>query len=192
MEKKIVLASSSVFRQALLERLKIPFVCESPAIDESPQKNESPENLAKRLSFEKAKALSLKYPNALIIGSDQVATVNDKIYGKPKTLDAAVLQLKELSNKTVDFLSGLALLNSKTKKAQIECIQTRVVFRQLTQKEIEHYLKCEPDAIFCAGAAKSEALGIALLEKIQSDDPTALIGLPLIALCQMLRKEKVL
>lgn len=192
MEKKLVLASSSVFRKALLERLNIPFVCASPNMDESPKENESPENLAKRLSIEKAKALAKDFPNALIIGSDQVATANGKIYGKPKTLENGVLQLKELSGKSVDFLSALALLNAKTGNVQSQCILTRVQFRQLTESEIRQYLNQEPDAINCAGSAKSESLGIALLEKIQSNDPTALVGLPLIALCQMLRQENAL
>ncbi len=192
MEKKLVLASSSVFRKALLERLNIPFVCASPNIDESPNENESPENLAQRLSIEKAKALAKDFPNALIIGSDQVATANGKIYGKPKTLENGVLQLKELSGKSVDFLSALTLLNAKTGNVQSQCVLTRVQFRQLTESEIRQYLNQEPDALNCAGSAKSESLGIALLEKIQSNDPTALVGLPLIALCQMLRQENAL
>ena len=192
MEKQLVLASSSVFRKALLERLRIPFVCASPEIDESAEPNETPEALAMRLSAEKAKALAATFPNALIIGSDQVATANGKVYGKPKDFESAVLQLKELSNNAVSFLSGLALFNTQNGNLQIACVPTRVQFRKLTESEIRHYLKSEPDAVFCAGSAKSESLGITLLKSIESGDPTALVGLPLIALCQMLRQENAL
>ncbi len=188
----LVLASSSPFRKSLLERLKIPFVAESPQIDETRKKGESPEDLAKRLSIEKAKALKEKYPKALIIGSDQVATLNGKIYGKPGNKEAAFLQLQELSGNTVEFLSGVALLNTHTQHLQVDCVVTKVLFRVLDESTIQNYLTQEPESLLCAGAAKSEGLGITLLEKIESNDPTALIGLPLIALCQMLRNEKIL
>ena len=190
--ENLILASSSPFRRELLARLKIPFHCDAPEIDETRHAGEPPDSLALRLAEEKSRALAQKYPNALIIGSDQVATANGKIYGKPKTLENAVLQLQELSGATAHFLTALALFNTQSKNLQSQVVATHVQFRKLTESEIQKYLENEPDAVLCAGAAKSESLGITLLESISSPDPTALIGLPLIALCQMLRTEKVL
>ena len=130
------------------------------------------------------------HPNALIIGSDQVATVDGKIFGKPETHERAVQQLRELSGKTVNFFTGLCLLNAKTNLAEVRGVPTLVTFRQLRDQEIENYLRREP-AYNCAGSAKSEGLGIALLRSMHGDDPNALIGLPLIALCDMLRNQGV-
>jgi len=152
--------------------------------------NETPEALALRLSEVKARAVAQAHPDALIIGSDQVATVDGKIYGKPGTHERAVAQLRELSGKTVNFFTGLCLFDARNEKAEVRGIPTLVKFRDLSDAEIENYLKREP-AYDCAGSAKSEGLGIALLASMQGDDPNALVGLPLIALCDMLRNKGV-
>jgi septum formation protein len=149
-----------------------------------------PENLALRLSEVKARAVAAAYPEALIIGSDQVATVDGKIYGKPGNHERAVIQLRELSGKTVNFFTGLCLLNAQNGQAEVRGVPTLVKFRELSDSEIENYLRREP-AYNCAGSAKSEGLGIALLSSMQGDDPNALVGLPLIALCDLLRNQGV-
>jgi septum formation protein len=190
MHQKLVLASTSPYRRELLNRLGLPFDVANPRADESPLPDETPENLALRLSEVKARAVALAYPDALIIGSDQVATVDGKIYGKPGTHERAVAQLRELSGKTVNFFTGLCLFDAKNGKAEVRGIPTLVKFRELSDAEIENYLKREP-AYDCAGSAKSEGLGIALLASMQGDDPNALVGLPLIALCDMLRNKGV-
>jgi septum formation protein len=190
MLQKLVLASTSPYRRELLNRLGLPFDVANPRADESPLPDETPENLALRLSEVKARAVALAYPDALIIGSDQVATVDGKIYGKPGTHERAVAQLRELSGKTVNFFTGLCLFDAKNGKAEVRGIPTLVKFRELSDAEIENYLKREP-AYDCAGSAKSEGLGIALLASMQGDDPNALVGLPLIALCDMLRNKGV-
>jgi septum formation protein len=184
----LVLASTSPYRRELLARLGLPFVVANPQTDESPLPGESPEALALRLSEAKARAVADAYPDALIIGSDQVATVDGKIYGKPGDHQRAVAQLRELSGKTVNFFTGLCLYNSRSGRSQVGGVPTLVSFRQLADQEIENYLRREP-AYNCAGSAKSEGLGIALLSSLQGDDPNALVGLPLIALCDMLREE---
>ncbi|WP_374326456.1 nucleoside triphosphate pyrophosphatase [Azonexus sp.] len=184
----LVLASTSPYRRELLARLGLPFVVANPQTDESPFPGESPEALALRLSAAKARAVADTYPDALIIGSDQVATVDGKIYGKPGDHQRAVAQLRELSGKTVNFFTGLCLYNSRSGRSQVRGVPTLVSFRQLADQEIENYLRREP-AYNCAGSAKSEGLGIALLSSLQGDDPNALVGLPLIALCDMLREE---
>ena len=184
----LVLASTSPYRRELLARLGLPFVVANPQTDESPFPGESPEALALRLSAAKARAVADTYPDALIIGSDQVATVDGKIYGKPGDHQRAVAQLRELSGKTVNFFTGLCLHNSRSGRSQVRGVPTLVSFRQLADQEIENYLRREP-AYNCAGSAKSEGLGIALLSSLQGDDPNALVGLPLIALCDMLREE---
>lgn len=186
----LVLASTSPYRRELLARLGLPFVVANPQTDESPLPGESPEALALRLSAAKARAVADTYPDALIIGSDQVATVDGKIYGKPGDHQRAVAQLRELSGKTVNFFTGLCLYNSRSGRSQVQGVPTLVSFRQLGDLEIENYLRREP-AYNCAGSAKSEGLGIALLSSLQGDDPNALVGLPLIALCDMLREEGV-
>lgn len=187
---KLVLASTSPYRRELLGRLGLPFAVANPQSDESPLPGESPEALALRLSEAKARAVGDAYPDALIIGSDQVATVNSKIYGKPGNHARAVSQLRELSGKTVNFFTGLCLYNTRTGKADVRGISTLVAFRVLSDQEIENYLQREP-AYNCAGSAKSEGLGIALLSSMQGSDPNALVGLPLIALCDMLRDQGV-
>lgn len=186
----LVLASTSPYRRELLARLGLPFVVANPQTDESPLPGETPEALALRLSEAKARAVADTYPDALIIGSDQVATVNGKIYGKPGDHQRAVAQLRELSGKTVNFFTGLCLYSSRSGRSQVRGVPTLVSFRQLADQEIENYLQREP-AYNCAGSAKSEGLGIALLSSLQGDDPNALVGLPLIALCDMLREEGV-
>lgn len=186
----LVLASTSPYRRELLARLGLPFAVANPQTDESPLPGESPEALALRLSEAKARAVADTYPDALIIGSDQVATVDGKIYGKPGDHQRAVAQLRELSGKTVNFFTGLCLYNSRSGRSQVQGVPTLVSFRQLDDLEIENYLRREP-AYNCAGSAKSEGLGIALLSSLQGDDPNALVGLPLIALCDMLREEGV-
>ena len=190
MPQKLILASTSPYRQELLGRLGLAFEIANPQTDESALPDEHPEALALRLSEAKARAVAAAYPDALIIGSDQVATVDHNIYGKPGTHERAVAQLRALSGKTVNFFTGLCLLNTRTGQADVRGIPTLVTFRDLSDSEIENYLRREP-AYNCAGSAKSEGLGIALLQSMQGDDPNALVGLPLIALCDMLRQQGV-
>ncbi len=190
MPQNLILASTSPYRRELLGRLGLSFFTANPQTDESPLPGEAPEALALRLSEAKARAVMAEHPDALIIGSDQVATVDGQIYGKPGNHERAVAQLKALSGKTVNFFTGLCLLNARTGQAELRGIPTLVTFRELSEREIENYLRREP-AYNCAGSAKSEGLGIALLHSMQGDDPNALIGLPLIALCDMLRRQGV-
>lgn len=190
MSKKLILASTSPYRRQLLERLGLPFEIANPQTDETPLPDETPEALSLRLAEAKARAVAGQYPDALIIGSDQVATTGGKIYGKPGTHERAVTQLKALSGQTVNFYTALCLYNTRTEQADVRGVPTLVTFRELTGSEIESYLQREP-AYNCAGSAKSEGLGIALLSSMQGDDPNALVGLPLIALCDMLRKQGV-
>ncbi|OMG55282.1 septum formation inhibitor Maf [Azonexus hydrophilus] len=186
----LILASTSPYRRELLGRLGLPFSVANPQTDESALPGEAPDALALRLSEAKARAVAGDHPDALIIGSDQVATVDGKIYGKPGTHERAVAQLRELSGKTVNFFTGLCLHNTRTGESLVRGVSTLVTFRQLSDAEIENYLRREP-AYNCAGSAKSEGLGIALLAAMQGDDPNALVGLPLIALCDMLRQQGV-
>lgn len=188
MPQKLILASTSPYRRELLARLGLPFEVANPQTDESALPNETPEALALRLSEAKARAVAESYPDALIIGSDQVATVGGQVYGKPGTHERAVEQLRALSGKTVNFFTGLCLFNAQTGKSDVRGIPTLVTFRELSDAEIDNYLRREP-AYNCAGSAKSEGLGIALLQSMKGDDPNALIGLPLIALCDMLRQQ---
>ncbi len=188
MSQKLILASTSPYRRELLNRLGLEFDVANPQTDETPLPGETPESLSLRLSEAKARAVASLYPDALIIGSDQVATVDGKIYGKPGNHQNAVEQLRELSGKTVNFFTGLCLLNAQNGRADVCGIPTLVTFRQLTDSEIENYLLREP-AYNCAGSAKSEGLGIALLSSMRGEDPNALVGLPLIALCDMLRRQ---
>lgn len=190
MTQPIILASTSPYRRELLARLGLPFAVANPQTDETPLPDESPESLALRLSETKARAVASEYPDALIIGSDQVATVDGKIYGKPGNHERAVEQLRTLSGKTVNFFTGLCLYNARTGLAEVRGVPTLVGFRHLSDSEIENYLRREP-AYNCAGSAKSEGLGIALLSSMQGDDPNALVGLPLIALCDLLRNQGV-
>ncbi|WP_083650999.1 Maf family protein [Azonexus hydrophilus] len=190
MMPNLILASTSPYRRELLGRLGLPFSVANPQTDESALPGEAPDALALRLSEAKARAVAGDHPDALIIGSDQVATVDGKIYGKPGTHERAVAQLRELSGKTVNFFTGLCLHNTRTGESLVRGVSTLVTFRQLSDAEIENYLRREP-AYNCAGSAKSEGLGIALLAAMQGDDPNALVGLPLIALCDMLRQQGV-
>jgi len=190
MTQPIILASTSPYRRELLARLGLSFAVANPQTDETPLPDEAPESLALRLSEAKARAVASEFPDALIIGSDQVATVDGKIYGKPGNHERAVEQLRALSGKTVNFFTGLCLYNARTGQAEVRGIPTLVGFRHLSDSEIENYLRREP-AYNCAGSAKSEGLGIALLSSMQGDDPNALVGLPLIALCDLLRNQGV-
>lgn len=187
----LVLASTSPFRKSLLERLGIPFETYAPHVDETPLLQESPAALVIRLAELKARAAQSTYPNALIIGSDQVAVNDGIILGKPQTHEQAIQQLIAVSGKSVDFLTGLCLFNTVTHSAQIDMVRFSVTFRQLTLSQIENYLHREKP-YHCAGSFKSEGLGIALLENMRGNDPTALIGLPLIRLVQMLETEGML
>lgn len=186
----IILSSTSPFRKALLERLQINFTCESPDIDETPLKNETVEDMVVRLAIAKAQEVSNKYDNALIIGSDQSAILNGEKLSKPGNFDNAFAQLSKASGQKITFQTGLCLLNSKTGNIQSVCIPYTVVFKTLTPSMIENYLRKE-EPYNCAGSFKSEALGIALFERFEGDDPNALIGLPLIQLVSFLNNEGV-
>lgn len=186
--RNLILASSSPFRRQILDKLQLKYACISPDIDESPLANETPENLVARLAIEKAQKVAETEPDSLIIGSDQVAVLGNEILGKPHTHENAVKQLQKLSGHTVTFLTGLALINSKSGKVQSETVPFKVVFRTLTDEMIEHYLHAE-QPYNCAGSFKSEALGIVLFERLEGEDPNTLIGLPLIRLVRMLEKE---
>jgi len=166
----------------------LPFSTCAPAADETPLPEETPAATAERLALAKARAVVDRYPQALIIGSDQVAYCGATRYGKPGSRENARRQLRELSGQIVVFHTGLCLLNSASGRYHLRGVATEVRFRELSDAEIERYLDKE-DALNCSGSARSEGLGISLLEWIRCDDPTALIGLPLIALCEMLRAE---
>lgn len=183
----LVLASSSPYRRQLLQRLGLDFRTCSPAIDESRKNGETAEDLVTRLAREKAQCMAKDYPDAVIIGADQVATMEDGILTKPGDHDRAVLQLKKLSGREVCFLTGLCVLNVKSGREQSGMVPCYVRFRTLEENEIERYLQAEKP-YDCAGSFKSEGLGISLLQSLRGDDPTALIGLPLIRLAGMLRE----
>lgn len=187
---QLVLASTSPFRKQLLEKLKLDFVTDSPDIDESRREGETPEALVARLAEQKAMAVAERHPNSLIIGSDQVAVNDHEILGKPGSHNKAIAQLKGVSGRRVTFLTGLCLYNSATGDSQVEVVPFGVVFRELTDSQIENYLKAE-QPYNCAGSFKSEAMGIALFEKLEGEDPNTLIGLPLIRLIRMLEAEGV-
>lgn len=186
----LVLASSSIFRSELLKRLRLPFETMAPNVDETPLPNESARATSLRLAQDKARVVAGNYPDALIIGSDQVAFLDGQQLGKPITRDNAVKQLRAMRGKTTHFYSALALLNSKTGNIQTEVAENFVTLRDLSDAEIEGYLQKE-QPYHCAGSAKTEGLGIALISKLAGDDPNALIGLPLILLVRMLHRENV-
>ncbi len=188
MRKQLVLASTSPYRRELLSRLGLAFATANPDVDETALPGESPEATALRLSEAKARAVANAYPQALIIGSDQVACLDGEIFGKPGTHEKAVRQLKSMRGRTVNFFTGLCLLNAETGRASLRGVPTWVTFRDLGDAEIESYLRAEKPYA-CAGSAKAEGLGIALIARMQGDDPNALIGLPLIALCDLLALE---
>ncbi len=182
----LILGSTSRYRRELLERLRVPFQVASPEVDETPYDNETPKNLACRLALAKAKAVASKHPNAVVIGSDQVADLNGSPIGKPGNHERAVQQLKAMSGQIVIFQTAVAVVCLNTNFEQTELAQIKVKFRELSAPEIETYLLAEKP-YDCAGSAKSEGLGIVLLDAINNDDPTALIGLPLIRTARMLR-----
>lgn len=187
-QPQLVLASTSPFRRELLAKLGLTFAIADPAVDERPLADETPEKTALRLAEAKARAVAQQYPEALIIGSDQVACLDGQIFGKPGTHENALRQLQTLRDRQVNFFTGLCLFNAKTGQAHVRGVPTRVTFRNLADDEIENYLHRE-QPYNCAGSAKSEGLGIALIAKIEGEDPNALIGLPLIALCDLFRFE---
>lgn len=188
--RRLVLASTSPYRQALLERLGLPFDVAAPGTDETALAGETPAATAFRLAGAKAKGIAANHPDALIIGSDQVADCGGRPVGKPGTHERAVAQLRELSGRTVTFHTGVALLDASSGECQTALVDVRSTFRFLSDTEIEAYLRRE-QPYDCAGSVRSEGLGIALFESIESDDPTALIGLPLIRLTTMLRAAGV-
>ncbi|MDA8093924.1 MAG: Maf family nucleotide pyrophosphatase [Betaproteobacteria bacterium] len=185
---ELVLASTSVYRRELLSRLQIPFVVASPDVDEAPRPGEPPAATALRLSEAKARAVKDRFPHALIIGSDQVADLDGEAIGKPISRENAIRQLTRMQGKGVSFHTGLCVYNSLSDRAQCELVPYRVRFRPLTQAQIERYLAKE-QPYNCAGSARTEGLGISLLEAMTGDDPTALIGLPLITLVRLLNNE---
>jgi septum formation protein len=184
--RQLILGSTSHYRRELLERLSIPFQVAAPDVDETPLPQEAPRVLAERLALAKAKAVATQFPQAVVIGSDQVADLNGQSLGKPGTHDKAVAQLRQMRGQVVIFQTAVSVVCLETGFEQSSLAAVRVKFRDLTDDEIENYLQLEKP-YDCAGSAKSEGLGIALLASIDSDDPTALIGLPLIRTCQMLR-----
>ena len=188
---QIILASTSRYRQEIIARLGLPFTAVPPVCDETPLPGESALDTAVRLARTKAQSLTADYPNALIIGSDQVALLDGQQIGKPGSFENGVAMLQWMSGRTVVFHSALALYNTASGRLQETVGITRVTLRQLTEQQIRNYLTREPDALHCAGSAKSEGLGGALLEKVESDDPNALIGVPLFRLISMLNAEGV-
>jgi septum formation protein len=188
--RPLLLASTSRYRRELLERLGLPFTTAAPGTDESPLPGERPAATALRLAEAKARSVAPAHPGMLIIGSDQVADCGGEPVGKPGTHERAVAQLAQLSGRTVVFHTGLALLDTVSGRCQTALVDVRSTFRTLSAGEIDAYLRRERP-YDCAGAVKSEALGIALFDRIESDDPTALIGLPLIRLAAMLREAGV-
>lgn len=189
-EISIILASGSRYRRELLQRFGLPFDSWSPDVDEGALPGERPADTARRLARAKALAAAARHPRSLIIGCDQVAEVDGEPIGKPRTLEAARAQLARLSGREALFHTGLCLLDASSGREHVRVVTTDVAFRSLTSAEIDRYLAREP-ALDCAGSAKSEGLGIALLSRLGGEDPTALVGLPLIALAGMLRAEGV-
>ena len=188
--RTLILGSTSRYRKELLSRLQIPFETAAPDVDETPHSNESPKDLALRLALAKARAVALKYPEAVVIGSDQVADLEGTPLGKPGNHTNAILQLQRMRGKTVIFQTALSVVCIATGYERTDLAEVKVKFRDLSDAEIETYLRAE-EPYDCAGSAKSEGLGIALLDAIDNDDPSALIGLPLIRTCQMLREAGV-
>lgn len=188
--RPVVLGSTSRYRHELLSRLRLPFEVAAPDVDETPQPGEAPAALARRLALAKAREVARRFPQAVVIGSDQVADLDGEPLGKPGTHERAVLQLRRMSGRTVVFQTAVAVICADTGFEQLDLAPVRVVFRTLDDAEIERYLRAE-QPYDCAGSAKSEGLGIALLARIDNDDPSALVGLPLIRTCHMLRAAGV-
>lgn len=186
LQRPLVLGSTSRYRRELLERLNLPFEVAAPDVDETPLPGEAPRDLALRLALAKARAVAQQHPGAVVIGSDQVADLAGEPLGKPGQHERAVQQLRQMRGQTVVFQTAVAVVCADSGFEQVELAPVEVRFRALSDEEIERYLRAE-QPYDCAGSAKSEGLGIALLDAIHSDDPTALIGLPLIRTCRMLR-----
>ncbi len=186
LSRPLILGSTSPYRRELLARLRLPFEVASPEVDETPRPGEAPADLARRLALAKARAVAARFPAAVVIGSDQVADLDGEPLGKPGTHARAVAQLQRMRGRTVVFQTAVAVVCRETGFEQVELASVRVRFRELGDDEIEHYLRAETP-YDCAGSAKSEGLGIALLAAIENDDPTALIGLPLIRTAALLR-----
>jgi septum formation protein len=184
--RQLILGSTSRYRRELLARLNTPFTVVGPNVDETPAEHEAPHALALRLALAKARAVAALHPEAVVIGSDQVADLNGMPLGKPGTHERAVLQLQRMRGQTVVFQTAVAVVCAATQFEEVDLAAVKVQFRDLSDAEIESYLRTE-QPYDCAGSAKSEGLGIALLESIDNDDPTALVGLPLIRTCRMLR-----
>ncbi|WNO06511.1 Maf family nucleotide pyrophosphatase [Rhodoferax mekongensis] len=185
-QRKLVLGSTSVYRRELLERIRLPFSVAAPHVDETPQPGETPVALARRLALAKARAVAEVHPDCIVIGSDQVADLHGQPLGKPGTHERAIAQLQAMRGQTVIFQTAVAVVCLATGFVQEDLAAVKVQFRDLSDTEIEHYLQAEKP-YDCAGSAKSEGLGISLLDAIDNDDPTALVGLPLIRTCRMLR-----
>ncbi len=183
--KPIILGSSSPFRKALLDKLQLEFSTDSPDIDETPMKDEQPKDMVLRLAKAKAEAIAERHPQSIIIASDQCATLDGKIIGKPGDHASAVEQLKAASGRAVTFYTSLCVMDSALQKQEVTVVPYHVYFRQLTDVQIERYLEKE-EPYNCAGSFKSEGLGISLFERLEGDDPNTLIGLPLIQLIDML------
>ncbi|QTN29800.1 septum formation inhibitor Maf [Rhodoferax sp. AJA081-3] len=188
--RKLILGSTSVYRRELLGRLNVPFSVESPHVDETPLPGEQPAALAQRLALAKALAVATRFPDCVVIGSDQVADLDGQALGKPGTHERAVAQLRQMRGKTVVFQTAVAVVCLETGFSEQSLAPVKVLFRSLDDSEIENYLQLE-QPYDCAGSAKSEGLGITLLDAIDSDDPTALVGLPLIRTSRMLRAAGV-
>lgn len=186
LQRALILGSTSRYRRELLQRLRVPFDVVSPDVDETPMANETPQALATRLALAKAKAVAALHPNAVVIGSDQVADLNGEPLGKPGNHERAVRQLQRMRGQTVVFQTAVSVVCQASGFEQTELAQIKVRFRDLSDAEIEAYLRAE-EPYDCAGSAKSEGLGIALLDAIENDDPTALIGLPMIRTARLLR-----
>ncbi|MCX8955767.1 Maf family protein [Erwinia psidii] len=187
---QLILASTSPFRKSLLEKLGIPFIAAAPETEEAARPDESATDLVTRLAEAKARALAARYPQHLIIGSDQVCVINGEITGKPHTEEKAYQQLRLASGQCVIFYTGLALLDARTDNLRVICEPFTVKFRPLSEAEIMHYVRKE-QPLNCAGSFKSEGLGITLFDSLSGRDPNTLVGLPLIALCEMLREVGV-
>lgn len=183
--RKLILGSTSRYRRELLERLRIPFTVEAPDVDETPLPLETPQQMACRLAMSKARAVAAKFPDCIVIGSDQVADLEGQALGKPGDHTRALAQLQKMRGKVVVFHTAVAVICQQSGFEQMDLAQVKVTFRDLSDTQIEAYLRAETP-YDCAGSAKSEGLGIALLASIDNDDPTALVGLPLIRTCQML------
>jgi septum formation protein len=188
--RPLVLGSTSTYRRELLSRLRLPFQVAAPEVDETPLPGEAPHELARRLALAKAHAVAARFPDAVVIGSDQVADLDGEPLGKPGSHENAVVQLRKMRGRIVIFQTAVAVVCAATGFEQLDLAPVKVTFRDLTDAEIESYLRAE-QPYDCAGSARSEGLGIALLELIENDDPSALVGLPLIRTCRMIRAAGV-